>query len=253
MPRPVSTLCGVLTRMRKSRLAAWLQLPRQFDPTNDDHLNAVAGQLLRCFRERDDVEAYSFLVELLHPRLLRSAQGIARRHAVFVDPEDLVSGFMARLFTDVRKDQPVVHQFLAMAYTTMRFDALNQLRLNQRNRARGAVWEQLREPGRLPIDPAWALDHRERCVEALHLAGLFLSVVHHCFHRLPERDRRALALQEVEGLSYDLVAPALGIPRNQVGMVIKRARSRLARDIETALRIHIRPPGPPVVPASCSS
>jgi RNA polymerase sigma factor (sigma-70 family) len=46
--------------------------------------------------------------------------------------------------------------------------------------------------------------------------------------RLPERERRALILFHVEDQSYREIALALGVPSNQVGMVLLRAREQLA-------------------------
>ncbi len=47
--------------------------------------------------------------------------------------------------------------------------------------------------------------------------------------KLPERERRALVLFHVEEASYQEIASRLGIPANQVGMVLLRAREALAR------------------------
>lgn len=244
---------GPIARLRRSDLATHVDVPAAFDPADDEHLNQVAGDLLRLFREGDDVEAYTFLVELLHPRLLAMAGGIARRQGVLLDPDDLVAGFMARLFTDVRKDQPVVKQFLALAYTTMRYDALNQLRLHRRARTRGEAWEQMRVTQLTPVDPAWAVDEAERTAQGLHVAATFLSIVGHCFHGLGDRDRRVLSLRELEGLSYDDLAVTLEVPRTQVGMVLKRARARLARRVESTLRRTPAPARPSTVAASTPS
>lgn len=46
--------------------------------------------------------------------------------------------------------------------------------------------------------------------------------------RLPERERRALLLFHVEGQSYREISRVLRIPLEQVGMVLLRARERLA-------------------------
>jgi len=46
---------------------------------------------------------------------------------------------------------------------------------------------------------------------------------------LPEMDRRALVLFHVHEASYREIAGRLGIPLNQVGMVLLRAREKLAR------------------------
>ncbi len=47
--------------------------------------------------------------------------------------------------------------------------------------------------------------------------------------RLPELDRRALVMFHVDDRSYKEIADQLGIPLNQVGMVLLRAREKLAK------------------------
>ncbi len=47
--------------------------------------------------------------------------------------------------------------------------------------------------------------------------------------RLPEQDRRALVLFHIEGASYREISASLGLPPNQVGMVLLRAREKLGR------------------------
>ena len=47
--------------------------------------------------------------------------------------------------------------------------------------------------------------------------------------RLPEMDRRALVMFHVDDRSYKEISDQLGIPINQVGMVLLRAREKLAR------------------------
>jgi RNA polymerase sigma-70 factor (ECF subfamily) len=48
---------------------------------------------------------------------------------------------------------------------------------------------------------------------------------------LPEQDRRALVLFHIEEASYREIAERLGIPSNQVGMVLLRAREKLAKSM----------------------
>ncbi|HEX7898154.1 MAG TPA: sigma-70 family RNA polymerase sigma factor [Planctomycetota bacterium] len=48
---------------------------------------------------------------------------------------------------------------------------------------------------------------------------------------LPELDRRALVLFHIEEASYKEIADRLGIPANQVGMVLLRAREKLAKSM----------------------
>jgi RNA polymerase sigma factor (sigma-70 family) len=208
-------------------------LPDAFDPRNELHLDLAAGWLLARFREADDAEAFSALVELTRPQLHQIARQVARQLAMALDPEDLVATFFARLFTDVKKRQPVVRRFLGLAHTAMRNDALNQLRQFKRAQARHAIW------GRQSLfdkwaDPARAADDREQVAVLRRLGTVFLCVVNQCFHELPERDRRVLLARELDALSYDEIAGALLLPRSQVGMILKRARQHLADRIGQA-------------------
>jgi RNA polymerase sigma-70 factor (ECF subfamily) len=50
--------------------------------------------------------------------------------------------------------------------------------------------------------------------------------------RLPELDRRSLVMFHVDDRSYKEISEQLGIPINQVGMVLLRAREKLARVLQ---------------------
>jgi RNA polymerase sigma factor (sigma-70 family) len=223
-------------------LADIIVLPEGFDPADDQSVEQVAGQLLSHFRAVDDVQAYVMLVELTQRHLQRVARSITRRLALMIDADDLVATFMAQLFTDVRKGQPEVRRFLSLAYTVMRYDALNQLRLAHRSRARCRSFGERSALARAPCDPSAALDGREQTAALKRLGTLFFSVVNQCFHALSLRDRRVLICREIEGMSYDELAAALQMPRTQVGMILKRARDRLAQAIERAMPGHHEPP-----------
>ncbi len=72
---------------------------------------------------------------------------------------------------------------------------------------------------------------RERPLEGEGAAVPFRppdSEIHNRLSSLPDRERRALVLFHVEGYSYREIARLLEIPSNQVGMVLLRARQRLA-------------------------
>jgi RNA polymerase sigma factor (sigma-70 family) len=172
------------------------------------------------------------LVQLALPRASQIARRITRQLGLALDPDDLVAAFFARLFVDLRQDQPLVRHFLGLAHTSMRNDALNQLRQYRRAQARHAIWGE-RVLGNVE-DPATVIAEREQSA-ILHRSGTaFLLVVNQCFHELSERDRRVLLAREVDGLAYDEIAVALELPRNQVGMILKRARMRLAERIDTS-------------------
>jgi RNA polymerase sigma factor (sigma-70 family) len=206
-----------------------LPLPEPFDPRDDSHVDLAACALLHHFREHDSPDAFTVLVQISHVRATAIARRLTRQFGLAVDPDDLVAAFFANLFVDLRKEQPLVHRFLGFARTAMRNDALNQLRQYRRAQARHALFSERFLGG--ASDPALVIAEREQC-ELLQRSGrVFLVVVNQCFHELGERDRRVLIAREVDALSYDGIAAELALPRNQVGMILKRARQRLAARI----------------------
>ncbi len=207
-----------------------LVLPEPFDPRDDRHVDLAACVLLHHFREHDSADAFTVLVQLSQMRTSAIARRITRQLGLAVDPDDLVATFFANLFVDLVKDQPLVHRFLGFAHTAMRHEALNQLRQFRRAQARHIIWGQRFLGG--SADPSTVIAEREEC-ELLERSGTtFLLVVNQCFHELSERDRRVLLAREADGLSYDDIAVRLDLPRNQVGMILKRARTRLAGRID---------------------
>jgi RNA polymerase sigma factor (sigma-70 family) len=235
------TAHDAMQRLAQHKLAVHMPLAVPFDHRDDDSLELAAGALLHRFREHDDTEAYVFLVELLHVRLVQIARRLTRGLAILADPEDLVAALMAKLFTDVRKGQPTVRRFLALSFTIMRNEAVNQLRKRQRLHQHTLQYGELQADLHAPADPALLILDRERNDDVRLLGTVFLTVVGQCFHSLSERDRRALTLREIQALSYEDIAEALGLPRSQIGMIIRRARTRLARQIDKMFQaLHLR-------------
>jgi len=211
-----------------------IELPHGVDLGRDDHVDALAGQLLRRFRQADDAQAFELLVRMTEPRLQRIACRIGRELRPGVEPEDLVATLYARLFTDLRRDRPLVRNFLGLSYTALRNDALNQLRRSKRAEARQRTWHALRA-GEAEPDPIHLADDREQSARLSRLGSLVLALVAGRFAQLPERDRLVLEAREIEGRSYENIAVTFGLPRGQVGMVILRARKRLEARLRESL------------------
>jgi RNA polymerase sigma factor (sigma-70 family) len=86
--------------------------------------------------------------------------------------------------------------------------------------------------GGLGLDPGDPEDDPSRR-QLLHAQR---SEIREANGRLPERQREALALRELEGLSYDEIAAIMGMNRNSVAQLISRARLNLRAELRgTAL------------------
>ena len=222
-------------------LAVELDLPDGFDAGCDRHLDLVAGQLLRRFRLENDPAAFELFVDLCRPRLLGIARRLGRQPPV--DGEDLLARFLARLFIETRPDEPDVGSVLGLAVTTMRYDQLNLQRQAMRRQRRGRRWQEAQWQLDEPADPSDVACRKERARGLQRVVPTLLAVVLVSFRSLPERDRDVLVRRELERLSYDDLAHSTGLPRRQVGMVLQRARRKLAGRIEQNLR-DVRPSSP---------
>lgn len=225
---------GVLDEIARLPGEPRIALPDGADLARDAHLDALASQLLQRFREQDDAQAFELLVRLTQPRLTKLARRAVRELRPGVEAEDLVAGLYARLFTDLRRGQPPVRNFLGLGFTMLRNEALNQLRRQRRAEARGRAWLELRA-GECEPDPIVLADDREQAEHAARLTALVAALAAARLAELPERDRRVLEARELDGQSYAELAVTFGLPRGQVGMVVLRARKRFAARLQESL------------------
>lgn len=198
----------------------------------DDDVEAQACTLLRDFWITNEADLFERLYEITAPRLHEIARAIAGRVASLLEPEDLVAALVAKLFADAHGPREV-RSFFGLARTAMRHEALDALRRQERLVRRHLAYH-ASEPAEAP-DPAATLGAREQGEALRRNAVIFLHVVAACVGRLGERARVALLARELEGLAYDDLARELGIPRGQVGMVLKRARASLMRHVGAVL------------------
>lgn len=221
MPR--GTLVGRLERHLGVTAISHL-LP--LDLADDLHLDELARMLLDRFRSQNDTEAFALLAELTHERLAQIANGIARRLSPTVDPEDLQSTFISRLFTDLRgSERQPVRRFLALAHTSMKNAVYDQLRHQKRAQLGGPRYQDtLSHPG----DPADVAQDQEETALLSRFGEAITELTESCLHKLDPREKNVLVAREILGMSYDRVASMLSLQADQVGMIIRRARKQLA-------------------------
>jgi len=91
---------------------------------------------------------------------------------------------------------------------------------------RGSWWSRIRAP----LDAiAGEAAPREAGPDASFAATERAEAVRAALAKLPEKHRVVLALREFEGLSYEEIAEATGVPRGTVESRLHRARAALAR------------------------
>lgn len=91
---------------------------------------------------------------------------------------------------------------------------------------------ELTDPCASPLLEAYGREASEHMGQALLLLYAALNAA---YGRLKERDRQALELVELNGQSYADAGPLLGVPAENMKMIVFRARRRLVHDAARAL------------------
>jgi RNA polymerase sigma-70 factor (ECF subfamily) len=91
---------------------------------------------------------------------------------------------------------------------------------------------ELTDPCASPLLEAYGREASEHMGQALLLLYAALNAA---YGRLKERDRQALELVELNGQSYADAGPLLGVPTENMKMIVFRARRRLVQDAARAL------------------
>ncbi len=184
----------------------------------------------------------AFTFECLHRRF---ASRIRRRLAASgQDPDsaevaDLVSATAEAVHTLIRGARRERHTLrYALLVSIADHRTIDFLR-RKRPEYRETMDDRVAEPdaahwtlGTRRDDPEQRIVRRERVDLARRLREAVLGVV----NGLPDVERAALVLVEIEGLGYDAVAESLGLKRTDVGNVVRRARLKRDRQLMPMLR-----------------
>ena len=177
-------------------------------------------RLMLAFRDGDE-RAFDARFERWAGRVLRFVERMVGEASV---AEDLVQETFVRVWRARARYQPEA-RFSTWLFTIAGNAARNELRRPFRRVSHERV-EDDRDPP--PFEPAAAEPPTDQVVDARR-AGAGLAGA---FSALPERQREALWLRAVEGLSYAEVAAALATSEKSVKALIHRARVALAREAE---------------------
>jgi len=171
------------------------------------------AQLMLAFRD-GDAAAFDTLFRRWVGRVLRYLERMLRDRAA---AEELAQEVFVRVFR-ARQGYRAEARFSTWLYTIATHLALNELRRPHRRRPHESAEE----------GPALRLASAEPPADEVAHSRRVARRVERALAALPERQRSALWLAAVEGLSYAEVAQALGTTEKSVKALVHRARSALA-------------------------
>ena len=180
-----------------------------------------------------DKEAFAALVERTHSIAYRLALRLLAGDQA--EAEDVVQETYIRVWKGLAKlrDQGAVVGWICKITRNV---ATDRVRHNKRRRADSLDRNVGAELGPL-IDYIASDDPNPEEVTASAQVQAAMATV---IGQLKEKHRVVLLLREVDGMSYDELASALGIPLGTVESRLHRARHELAKKLERLLRKHAK-------------
>jgi len=174
--------------------------------------------------------------ERAFPELVRRYQGRVTNlvSRVLNDREcadDLAQEVFVRVFVH-RRNYRRGSKFSTWLFTIAANLAKNEIRRRVRRRnwfSLDALQEVLKDSAPQLADPTEGRESKMEREQLRDAVGRAITAV-------PEKYRLSLVLRDIEGLSYEEIAQALGIPGGTVRSRINRARSMLKRKLQPLLR-----------------
>lgn len=217
------------------------------------YLDWVSTSLMDCYKNTGEPAVFALLFELNRASFLQAVQAKLRRSFHHVDAQDVLQ----EVFLNIYRYPHRFHADRADAFRGWGHRiARNTLLKFLKGQARVAQLLELDDEVVQPEDlrtrrPDRAASEAESAlvVNQAYLLYLQLYLLH--FGRLSPKERRALTLVEVDGVSYKDAAADLGIRLENLKMVIFRGRRKILRGMELSLgRMQHAEAAAPSVPGS---
>ena len=192
----------------------------------------LSTALMDGFRKSGGRAVFGLLYELNAGHLIVQVAGRLRRYGSKADPGDVLQEVFFNVFRyPHRFDASRDDAFRVWTAMIVRNTVLKHMRSRSNGGGRREValedmTDQPVDHGGTPLTGVLDTEASEECSRAF---VVYLQLYIHFYSLLSDRERRALHLVEVEGVSYRDAAADLGIKLENLKMVIFRARRKIHR------------------------
>src|SRR5690349_92318 len=229
----VTTLCLVESSANRAGAAAHLPdpvrralhlrgirmdaLPAESRETFSDRIDTAVMALFRDTRDGEFFEAlYSRTGGAVHEWLRR----LLAQQRCGLDPQELLQDTFVNVYKYSSRFRDERPESFRVWIRTIASNVLRRARSQMPRRGDSTVSEKLREPEARHAEPARRLDEEEERRRLAFVWILFLEHYLRAYGALSPRDREALALVEVDGLSYAKAGARLAVGPSNMKMIM---------------------------------
>lgn len=196
-------------------------------------------ELMVAFQSQRSTASFEALYQAAAPAMLAWIERTLTAKRLPADPMDLLQDTFVNVYRYAASFRPEATGGFRAWGRTIASNALR--RAKRRPAVLGANFSEMGETFDAAADrrssPLAAAADLEATHHLARAYGMMLLHYAAAFDTLKERDREALRLVEVEGVSYAEVGRRLGVGRSNTKMIVFRARQRLRVQLERTLGI----------------
>lgn len=224
---------------RVDRLAGWPSVARRLrsrqvsierlpDETPERQENRLGTELMALYRDSRSHQSFEALYAFARPSLLQWIQGLLGRDASHIDATELLQDTFVNVYRYPSGFRDEHSGSFRVWVRTIAGNLVRRAKARAGELSLQGLPEGLQEPSDPRVGPASQVSFSEQQTELRGAWILFLLHYADAWQHLRGRDRLALELVEVNGVSYADAGQILGVGRSNMKMIVFRARKRIA-------------------------
>ncbi len=211
--------------------------PRRLEGEGDEGFeNRIGTGLMALYRDTRSERVFEALYGFARPAVLLWIRGLLRRNRSRLDPAELLQDTFVNVYrypSAFREDHAGSFRVWVR---TIAGNIVRRACSSKRRVSFQELPEGLQEPEDLRESPVLSAEADEQQTILRSAWVIFLWHYSRSWSELAPRDKKALHLVEVEGLSYQEAGRLLKVGRSNMKMIVFRARLRIARRMRASMR-----------------
>lgn len=232
---PSAALPAAVRRALLDRGVTLESLPGESERTHEERVDTA---LMALFRDTRQGQSFDVLYSRTRGGVFAWVRRLLSQQRCGLDPLEVLQDTFVNVYQYSARFRDERPESFRVWVRTIASNAMRRSRSQLPRRREQALGERSREPIAHGSEPTRRLDERENRREVELSWLLFLQHYQQAFSQLAQRDRTALELVEVQGLSYAEAGARLAVGPSNMKMIMFRARQRLLGRMQRSMGEH---------------